>query len=132
MREAPKCRWPWPPEVFHGAIERLLPGARLGRSADAEPIGVIAPLVHGHRLGHWRDVVGRRRDHAEVVDRFLQGIDRHLGGRSAVAAFFFGATPAMLLDHHRRGDRVAMFVRADRDALERERDALAFLMVADS
>ena len=46
------------PQILDGALERGSAGHAgfVGR-ADAAPVGVIAPLVDGHRLGGRRDVV---------------------------------------------------------------------------
>ena len=43
--------------------------------------------------------------------------------------FLFRRDAGHRLDHHRRGDRVALFVGVDGNAFKEKRDALAFLVI---
>ena len=58
-----------------GGFHRVDAGLASVRCADTALVGVSAPLDGSHRLGRRRVMVGRWRDHAEVTDGFLQGVD---------------------------------------------------------
>ena len=118
-------------EVLDGAFEGFAAGVGV-LSADAALKGILAPQVdRGDAHGRWHMVRGHLL--AGLVHGLTERVERELGvlrypRRRALRA---GGRRfhRFRLDHHRSSDGIAEFVLVDDDALEREGDALAFLVV---
>jgi len=118
-------------QTFLGADESLLPAVRFFAAQAAAP-GVVAPLIEGDDL-HAGGYVSIGRVLTAVGHGVTQGVQ---GERGVLWNLHrplcrLGGRRRLVLDHHRRGDRIAVaVVLIDDDGLQEESDAVAFLMVA--
>ena len=101
-------------------------------TAQAAAVCVVAPLIEGDDLHAGGNVsIGR------VLPAVGHGVTQGVQGERGVlwnlhrSLCRLGGRRRLILDHHRRGDRIAVaVVLIDDDGLQEEGDALAFLMVA--